>query len=390
MKLLRIILSTTALALQSSALLADNAPAAPTPPTPLSRPTKKIVYLGVGVERVDQTLSAQLRLPEGTGLRVLQVTPDSPASAHLKEHDILTKFRDQILVEPRQLGVLVSISKDGETVPVTFIRESKEQVAEIKLAQRTIAISSPDDEKRRLEAVADEVRRRREQRANSTGSTSIILLPSSASRSTSANDFNITTETDKSGSVSLKIEQGKRSVVIKDPEGKILFEGPADTDADHEKIPKEWQAKVTQMERDQKSRMLSERIERRRQEELGKGFTTRSPRLYTDQNSWLTQTDASGTIELKVEKGLRSITAKDPEGKIIFDGPLNTEAERSAVPESLRARVQDLERTQDSRLFRERFEQSKQRYEQLKQDASPLLEEIKIRQQTSSTSDTSI
>ena len=63
---------------------------------------ENVTFLGVETSPVSGTLTSQLGLPEGSGLVVSRVMPDSPAAGSLKEHDILLKLDDQLLIEQRQ------------------------------------------------------------------------------------------------------------------------------------------------------------------------------------------------------------------------------------------------------------------------------------------------
>lgn len=49
--------------------------------------------------------------------------------------------------------------------------------------------------------------------------------------------------------------------------------------------------------------------------------------------------DASGTIELRQQDGSLTVTIRDPKGTEIHSGPLDTEADREAVPEEFRDKV---------------------------------------------------
>ncbi len=89
----------------------------------------------MAVEPAGPALASQLRLPEGQGLVVTLVEPDSPAArAGLKRHDVLTKIDDQILIDPRQLAVLVRNHHDGEAVAISYVRAGAEARASATLA----------------------------------------------------------------------------------------------------------------------------------------------------------------------------------------------------------------------------------------------------------------
>ena len=96
----------------------------------------KAAYLGVGVACADATLQSQLKLPEGVGLKVVSVMADGPAAAAgLKEHDVIHKLDDQIVINPSQFEVLIRMHKPGETVKLTAIRQSQEIVIKATLIE---------------------------------------------------------------------------------------------------------------------------------------------------------------------------------------------------------------------------------------------------------------
>lgn len=116
-------------------------PAGPaTAPVPASVEAVEETYLGVVVEPVDAVLRAQLALPDGAGLAVRHVEPQSPAErGAVKVNDVLVKMGDQLLVTPDQLKVLVGVRKADETVPFTVVRGGREQVIDVALGSRRTA-----------------------------------------------------------------------------------------------------------------------------------------------------------------------------------------------------------------------------------------------------------
>ncbi len=104
----------------------------------MSVPAKPVTWLGVATQETDDTVTAQLLLDKGTGLTVHSVAPGSPAAkAGLQENDVLTRFDQQILVNPEQLEVLVHARKEGTPVEITFFRKGQETKATVTLASRT-------------------------------------------------------------------------------------------------------------------------------------------------------------------------------------------------------------------------------------------------------------
>ncbi|MEZ5305418.1 MAG: PDZ domain-containing protein [Verrucomicrobiales bacterium] len=97
-------------------------------------------WLGVAVDELHPEAGVQLGVPEGVGLSVHAVVPNSPADeAGIEERDLLTQLDDQILVSPKQLQVLVRAKKPGDSVNLTFLRKGEELKAEVALGGRSRA-----------------------------------------------------------------------------------------------------------------------------------------------------------------------------------------------------------------------------------------------------------
>lgn len=101
-----------------------------------------VAFLGVETAPVSATTSAQLGLPRGTGLVVNHIVPKSAAAGALNEHDILLKLDDQILIETRQLSVLIRNHKEGDEVVVTYLRGGQKATAKIKLGKTEVTKTS--------------------------------------------------------------------------------------------------------------------------------------------------------------------------------------------------------------------------------------------------------
>ena len=101
-------------------------------------------YLGVVTTEVAPALAAQLGLPEGFGLVVDEVIPDSPAArAGVQRFDVLKQLNDQHLIDPNQLATLVrSFGKDAD-VSVTILRKGDVQRLSIKIGERMLPERRP-------------------------------------------------------------------------------------------------------------------------------------------------------------------------------------------------------------------------------------------------------
>ena len=99
---------------------------------------KEIAWLGLGAEEASEALASQLGLKHGEGLVVTFVVPDSPAAkAGFQKNDVLAEFDDQLLVHPGQFRKLVRMHKEGDTVKLTIYRTGKRQNISATLGKTT-------------------------------------------------------------------------------------------------------------------------------------------------------------------------------------------------------------------------------------------------------------
>jgi membrane-associated protease RseP (regulator of RpoE activity) len=113
-------------------------PVPPVPPGPHERmPKVPMIFLGVETSTVPSVVSDQLGLAKGFGLVVDYVVPDGPAAAAgVQQNDILKMLNDQILLEPGQLRKLLQTFPEGTTVTLTVLRKGQEQKVSVKLVKK--------------------------------------------------------------------------------------------------------------------------------------------------------------------------------------------------------------------------------------------------------------
>lgn len=115
----------------------------PGPPAP-QQEQKPVAYIGVLTREVSPELRSQFSLPDGFGLVVDEVMPDSPAkAAGLKQHDILVKFEEQQLVNMEQLMSLVRAKQKGDVVNLAVITGGKATTVPVTLGERMVAAGEP-------------------------------------------------------------------------------------------------------------------------------------------------------------------------------------------------------------------------------------------------------
>jgi hypothetical protein len=232
---------------------------------------EKVAYLGVETMPVDPTVAAQLALARDTGLVVRRVADGSPAANLLQKHDILTKLDDQILIDMRQLSVLVRNHKAGDEVKITLVRGGKETTVKAKLGEREVPKLAMNEDRPFMQFFngagpggnvafgssgaftvpampgipmmegreAGDVMRRIAQprvhvfkRHGVKGST-ILDLPSG--------NFVFS---DDNGSVEVNASEGKRELTVKNKKGEVTFQGPINSPEDHKKLPPEVMARL--------------------------------------------------------------------------------------------------------------------------------------------------
>lgn len=139
----------------------DDPPAPPAPPPPGQQHViiramssnadksagKDMTWLGVGVEESSEPLAAQLDLKPGEGLVVNFVSTNSPAAAAgLQKNDVLVELDGQMLVDSAQLRKLVQMHAEGDSVKIVFYHAGKKQTVSAKLAKKAFDETAFDGE----------------------------------------------------------------------------------------------------------------------------------------------------------------------------------------------------------------------------------------------------
>lgn len=241
-------------------------------------PKEKVTFLGVETGPVPRALAAHLGLPEDHGLTVNAVLENSPASAVLQPHDVLRKFEDQVLVDSRQLSVLIRAKKPGDDVKLTVVRAGKEQVITVKLGEREVSrgfgwrmrelpdgagfrfLGGPEGEialerLRELPGIAreelnDALRLIGREHGNWFGKPRVhVLRRGEKGGSTILNlaEGNFVFSDDK-GSVEIVASAGDRQLTVKDAKGAVLYQGPINNEEQRAQLPDTIKERLRQIE----------------------------------------------------------------------------------------------------------------------------------------------
>ena len=298
-------------------------PGGPPPGTPPERrekmPKVPVTYLGVETSDVPRVVSEQLGLAKGFGLVIDYVVPDGPAAAAgVQQNDILKMLNDQILTEPDQLSKLIRSFSEGTTVTLTVLRKGKEEKISVKLSKKEV----PQER--------DFGPGRHRHNFNFNGMD--------------FGDF---------GMNDLQEEMNHLKEQLGNGEQGMIHDAVMTAQAEAQRVREEAQRRrdEAQRVRDQAQRIRDQAMRARDEARRAAGNIT----VTKDQDGGLKTTridigkaqivysDDKG--ELRVEKvdGKKVLTAKDPQGLLLFSGPVETKEELDKVPAEVRQRYEKLQ-----------------------------------------------
>jgi len=328
------VITIAAIALLPVAAFTQPNPPNPPPPPPGSPPTgpvgpgaerdrheKKVpvTFLGVETSEVPNVVSEQLGLAKGFGLVVDYVVPDGPAAAAgVQQNDIIKMLNDQILTEPDQLSKLVRSYSEGTTVTLTVLRKGKEEKVGVKLSKKEVP----------QEREFGPGRHRHNFNFNGMD----------------MGDF---------GMNDLKEQMDHLKEQLGNEKQGMIHDAVMTAQAEAQRVREEAQRRreEAQRVRDQAQRIRDQAQRARGEARRAAGNIT----VTKDQDGGLKTTridigkaqivysDDKG--ELRVEKvdGKKVLTAKDPQGLLLFSGPVETKEELDKVPAEVRQRYEKLQ-----------------------------------------------
>jgi serine protease Do len=272
------------------------APGLPPPPGFPARPGHHerapkvpVTFLGVETSQVPSVVSEQLGLAKGFGLVVDYVVPNGPAAAAgIQQNDILKMLNDQILIEPSQLRKLLQTFSEGTEVTLTILRKGQEQKITVKLIKKEVPQRhswNPGD-KHEWQWDFDEV-----------------------------------------GDLGERMQDLKQQLQeqLGDAQHGVIREGvlkAREAARSAREDARRAAREIRILSRD-KGALKATRID------LGKAQVVFS--------------DDKGEIKVENVDGKKLLTAKDPQGKLLFSGPIETKEDLDKVPAEVRQRYEKLQ-----------------------------------------------
>jgi len=287
-------------------------PVAPVPPVPpIHRgerdrlPKVPVTFLGVETSEVPTVVAEQLGLAKGFGLVVDYVVPDGPAAAAgVQANDILKMFNDQILTEPDQLAKLVRSNAEGASVTLTVLRKGSETKLTAKLAKREVS------QRRGME--------RRWKRGGNLGD--------------------------------MGHEMEGMGEQLREQLGNMQF-GMIGDAVGHAREEAQRAREEMQRAREEVRRAVEEgkraaeesRREAREVRVVSKDNGTMKTTRIDLGKAQIVYNDAQGEMKIETVDNKKVLTAKDPQGRLLFSGPVSSKEELDKVPTEVRQRYDKLE-----------------------------------------------
>jgi len=269
---------------------------------------KERTWLGVGLAEPDEALISQLGLKDGAGLLVTYVSKDSPADkAGLLKNDVLLEMEGQILVVPGQLQKLVQGRKEGDKVTLKFLRGGKKESVNATLGKTKTRVMSADGDNAFVWRTTP-------------GAFAFAHAPEAAHA-----DHMVALE---KALKDAKIDQERVKVEVKRSmeEARKAMQDALRTTPKADGSLDELHRELEQLA---KARVFMP------------NDATVVVRSTEKSNKSMVQADDSGTIVLVKNPKLR-LTAHDKDGKLLFDGEIESSEQREKIPADLLKKVEPM------------------------------------------------
>jgi len=275
-----------------------NPPTAPGPPAPPRdrdredrMPKVPVTFLGVETSEVPSVLCDQLGLAKGFGLVVDYVVPDGPAAvAGVQQNDVIKMLNDQILTDPGQLSKLVRSYQEGTNVTLTILRKGQEQKVTVKLAKKEVP---------RRRAFMDRMRHMNHDRNFDFG------------------DFGDMGD--------LKEQMSELKEQLGDEQRGMIHDAVVRARDEAQRAADEVRRNAQRIRTITRNNGALQRTTI----DLGKAQIVLS--------------DDKGELRIENKEGKKFLTAKDPQGKLLFSGPVETKEDLDKVPAEVRQRYEKLQ-----------------------------------------------
>ena len=265
-------------------------------------------FIGIVADAIPEVLSQHLGIQPGEGIIAKAVMPDGPAfQAGVREHDIITRIGDRSVAAPEDLSKIVRSKKPGETLNLGLIHQGVASDLNITLGSRPQAVVGAKRDpipELNLQGVPENLAKR--MREMIEGNLHEFDFP-------------------QAGDPGRQFGMDERFREIR------------------QRMQEQMQQQMQQFDNEQQAAPD------------GGGFRMQ-------QSTTIRMLDDMGSIEISSRNGIRELTARDPDNKVLWSGPWSSNEDKAAAPEEVRKRVEhlNLENSFDQSGFKLRIQPKRQ------------------------------
>jgi len=287
-----------------------------------------VAALGIATAPAGAALRAQLGLEADAGLVVEYVEKKGPAAeAGIAVHDLLVRLNEEPLPTEAHLLAALRRFKPGQEVRLTFLRAGRKQTATVKVAEVPAAEDGP-------QVVA----------AHGAAGAGFHMSSVVTTRGVGQGATTLSKRSWSDGEHTLHLTaRGERkTLLVQDSDGGLVFSGPVDTEEQRKALPAEVRTKLEQMEA-RRAAPMQVRVGDRPVAPAWDPPVKQEPvRRALGAKIAVAMTEGGLTLTLTADDEHHHFVAKDKTGEVLFDGPVETSEQRKKVPEEVRDKLERL------------------------------------------------
>ena len=287
-----------------------------------------VAALGIATAPPGAALRAQLGLEANAGLVVEYVKEKGPAAAAgIAVHDLVLRLNEEPVPTEAHLCAVLRRFKPGQEVRLTFLRAGKKQTATVKVAE------VPAEEDKPQVVAAHGV-------AGAGFHMSSVVTTRGVGQG--ATTLSKRSWSDGEHTLHLTARGERKTLLVQDSDGGLVFSGPVDTQEQRKALPVEVRTKLERMEA---RRAVPMRVR------VGDHPVVPAWQLPVKQEPVrralgakiaITMTEGGVTLTLTADDERHHLVAKDKTGEVLFDGPVETSEQRKKMPDAVRDRLERL------------------------------------------------
>lgn len=291
---------------------------------------KKVAVLGVGGSPVSESLSSHLGIEPGQGMVLTLVEPNSAAARMgLKVHDVIIEFDGQPITNQQSLKNAVLSRKPGDEATVAYIHQSEKKEAKVALGGRVVMFdinTQPESEPKLSGRLLGG--NLGGNLGGTLGGSGLGHLHQADRKAIEQRMKNHMDEMRRQlqGNIGMELDLNKILEAVK--EADQYSQGAQSSQGIHDKMgnmPPPQSIKPS-------------------------GHESHGRTMSFSSSSSITHRDKEGHVTMKTMNGVKQVIVKDLQGKVLYEGPYQTDQDKAAISENIRQRLDaiDLSNGQDN------------------------------------------